>query len=147
VEANLRFGHHHLVVSAGVGDDGLVVDVGGVCGDRVEEMAVVGDGDKGAVRSCSGSPAASDGIEIEVVGRLGRAAGPGACRRELARAGRALLAALELTHAALVERLGNVETVEKDGSVGFGGVAVLVAMTPSSSPSRIPSASVSSGFS
>ncbi len=31
--ANLRLGHHHLVVAAGVGDDGLVIDVGGVRGD------------------------------------------------------------------------------------------------------------------
>src|SRR5208282_2511388 len=34
--ANLRFGHDHVVIPAGVGDDGLVIDVGGVRGDGVE---------------------------------------------------------------------------------------------------------------
>ena len=42
--ADLGFGHHHLVVAAGVDDDGFVIDVGGVGGDGVEEVAVVGDG-------------------------------------------------------------------------------------------------------
>ena len=38
-----------------------------------------------------------------------------------------LLAALELAHLALVKRVGNVETLEKNGGVGFSVVAVLVA--------------------
>ena len=42
--ADLRLGHHHVVVAAGVDDDGLVVDVGGVRGDGVEEVPVVRDG-------------------------------------------------------------------------------------------------------
>ena len=47
--ANLRLGHHHVVVAAGVGDDRLVVDVGGVRGDGVEKVPVVRDGDHCAV--------------------------------------------------------------------------------------------------
>jgi len=42
---------------------------------------------------------------------------------------------------------GMIEAVEEDGGVGFGGVASFVAMVPSSSPRRMPSASESSGFS
>ena len=37
------------------------------------------------------------------------------------------LAALELAHLAVVEGFANVEAVEEDGGVGFGGVAVFVA--------------------
>ena len=38
-----------------------------------------------------------------------------------------LLAALQLAHLALVQRLGNVEAVEQDRGVALGGVAVLFA--------------------
>src|SRR5438105_8698770 len=41
----LSLGHDHIVVGAGVGDDGLVVDVGNVSANAVEEVPVVGDGD------------------------------------------------------------------------------------------------------
>jgi len=68
--ANLRFGHHHVVVAAGVGDDGLIVDVGGVGGDAVEEVPIMGDGDQRAVVAVQEVLEPVDGFEIEVVGRL-----------------------------------------------------------------------------
>jgi hypothetical protein len=68
--ADLRFGHDHVVVAAGVNDDGLVIDVGGVGGDGVEEVAVVGDADEGAVVGVEEVLEPVDGVEIQVVGGL-----------------------------------------------------------------------------
>ena len=68
--ADLGFGHHHVVVSAGVDDDGFVVDVGGVGGDRVEEVAIVRDADEGAVVVLQEVLKPVDGVEIEIVGGL-----------------------------------------------------------------------------
>ena len=125
--ADLGLGHDHLVVAAGVGDDGFVVDVGGVGGDRVEEVAVVGDGDEGAVVVLEEVLEPVDGFEIEVVGGLVEEQGLGLAEEGLGEQDADLLAALEFAHAALVDGLGDVETVEKDGGVGLGGVAVFVA--------------------
>ncbi len=47
--ANLRLGHHHLVVAAGVSDDGLVIDIGSVRGDAVQEVAIVRNGNQRAI--------------------------------------------------------------------------------------------------
>src|SRR6185437_16803424 len=45
---DLGFREHHLVIAAGVRDDGLVVDVGRVSADVIEEMPVVRDHDEAA---------------------------------------------------------------------------------------------------
>ena len=47
--ADLGLLQHHVVVAAGVGDDGFVVDVGDVRADFVEEMAIVRDDDQAAL--------------------------------------------------------------------------------------------------
>ena len=125
--ADLRLGHHHLVVSAGVGDDGLVIDVGGVGGDAVEKVAVVRDGDEGAVVAVQEVLQPVDGVEIEVVGGLVEEQGFGLAEEGLGEEDAHFLAALELAHLALVDCFGDVETVEENGGVGFGGVAVFVA--------------------
>jgi len=87
-----------------------------------------------------------NGVEIEVVGGSSRSRAWGLPKRP-GRGGRASSAALQLTHLAIVERLGDVESVEEDGGIGFGGVAVLVADDALELARRIPSASVSVGFS
>ena len=125
--ADLGLGHHHVVVAAGVSDDGLVIDVGGVGGDGVEEVAVVGDGDEGAVVAGEEVLQPVDGVEIEVVGGLVEEQGFGLAEEGLGEQDADLLAALQLAHFALVQGLGDVEAVEQDGGVGLGGVAVLVA--------------------
>ena len=125
--ADLRLGHHHVVVAAGVGDDGLVVDVGGVGGDAVEEVAVVRDGDEGAVVAVEEVLEPVDGVEIEVVGGLVEEQRFGLAEEGLREQHADFLAALQLAHLALVQFLGNVEAVEEHGGVGFGGVAVFVA--------------------
>jgi hypothetical protein len=68
--ADLGFGHHHVVVAAGVDDDSFVIDVGGVGGDGVEEVTIVGDADEGAVVVLEEVLEPVDGFEIEVVGGL-----------------------------------------------------------------------------
>ena len=119
--------HHHVVVAAGVGDDRLVVDVGDVGADVVEEVAVVRDGDDRAVVAGEEVFEPVDGVEIEVVGGLVEEQGLGVAEERLREEDADLLAALELGHLALVELVGDVEALEKDGGVGFGLVAVFVA--------------------
>ena len=46
---DLRLRHHHVVITAGVSDDGLIVDIGGVRRDAVQKMAVVRNRDQRAV--------------------------------------------------------------------------------------------------
>src|SRR5437879_4650169 len=63
-------GEDHVVVAANVGDDGLVVDVGDVSADLVEEMAVVRNDDKNAFVGGQVILEPVDGIEVEIVGGL-----------------------------------------------------------------------------
>ena len=69
-----------------------------------------------------------DGIEIEVVGGLVEDAS--ACRMAEEGLGEEhadFLAALQFAHFALVEVIvGNVQALEQDGGVAFGGVAVFI---------------------
>ena len=118
---------HHVVVAAVVGDDGLVVDVGDVGADVVEEVPVVRDGDDGAVVAVEEVLEPVDGFEVEVVGGLVEQQRLGVAEERLGEQDADLLAALQLGHVALVELVGDVETLQQDGGVGFGFVAVLVA--------------------
>ena len=87
--ADLRLGHHHVVVAAGVGDDGLVVDVGDVRADRVEEVAVVRDDDERAVVALAGSSRASGSSRGRGGWSARRGAAPWASRRAPAPGARA----------------------------------------------------------
>ncbi len=102
--ADLGLGEHHVVVAAGVGDDGLVVDIGDVGADVVEEVAVVRDDDEAAVVGAEIILEPVDGIEIEVVGRLVEQEDAGVAEEGLSEQDADFLAALELTHLALVQR-------------------------------------------
>ena len=68
-----------------------------------------------------------DGVEIEVVGGLVEQEGLGLAEEGLREEHADFLSALQLAHLAVVQRFGDVEAVEEDGGVGFGGVAVFVA--------------------
>ena len=117
----------HVVVAAVVGDDGLVVDVGDVGADGVEEVAVVRDGDDGAVVADEEVLEPVDGFEVEIVGGLVEEQGLGVAEEGLGEQDADLLAALQLGHFALVEFVGDVEALEEDGGVGFGFIAVFIA--------------------
>jgi hypothetical protein len=95
--------------------------------DGVKEVAVMGDGDEGAVVVLQEVLEPVDGFEIEVVGGLVEQQGLGFAKEGLGEKDADLLAALEFAHEAFVDGLGDVEAVEEYGGVGFGGVAVLVA--------------------
>ena len=115
--ANLRLRHHHVVVAAGVGDDGLVVDVGDVRADAVQEVAVVRDGDERAFVVVEEILQPVDGVEVEVVGRLVEQQRLRLAEERLRQQHADLLAALQLAHLALVKFVGNVEAMEQDGGV------------------------------
>jgi hypothetical protein len=68
--ANLRLRHHHVVVAAGVGDDRLVIDVGDVRADRVQEVAIVRDHDQRALVTDEEVAQPVNRVKVEVVGGL-----------------------------------------------------------------------------
>ena len=86
--ADLRLGEHHVVVAAGVGDDGLVIDVGDVRADAVQEMAVVRDHDQAALVAAADNPAASGPNRDRGGWSARRAAAPADCRTAPAPAAR-----------------------------------------------------------
>ena len=118
---------HHVVVAAVVEDDGLVVDVGDVGADGVEEVAVVRDGDERAVVADEEVLQPEDGVEVEVVGGLVEKQRLRLAEEGLGEQDADLLAALQLGHLALVQRVGDVEALQEDCGVGLGLVAVLFA--------------------
>src|SRR6185437_9501021 len=118
---------HHVVVAAGVGDDGLVIDVRDMRADRVEEVAVVRNRDERAVVADEKLLQPEDGVEVEVVGGLVEQQGLRLAEERLRQQHADLLAALQLGHLALVDLVGDVEALQQHGGVGLGLVAVLFA--------------------
>ncbi len=115
--ADLGFGQHHVVVTTGVGDDRVVVDVGDVGADVVEEVTIVGDRDEGAFEFVEVILKPVDAVEIEVVCRFVEEHGGGVAEEGLSEEDADLLAALEFAHFALVDFRFNTEAVEEDGGV------------------------------
>jgi hypothetical protein len=124
--ANLRLGHHHVVVPARVGDDGLVVDVRDVGADRVEEVPVVADGDQDALVLVEEGLQPADGVEVEVVRWLVEEERLRLAEQRLCEEHPELEATGNLPHQPGVVALGNAETGEQGGRVALGGVAVLL---------------------
>ena len=98
--AHLRLGHHHVVVAAGVGDDRLVVDVRDVRADRVQEVAVVRDGDQHALVLVEEVLEPADRVEVEVVGGLVEQQRLGLAEQRLREQHAQLVAAGELAASA-----------------------------------------------
>ena len=124
---HLRLLQHHVVVAAGVGDDRLVVDVCNVGAHRVQKVTVVRDGDDGAVVPVEKVFEPVDRFEIKVVRRLVQQQRLWVAKERLREQHTHLLSALQLTHLALVNLIGDIEPLQQDGRVGFGLVAVFVA--------------------
>ena len=124
---DLRLGQHHVVVAAGVGDDRLVVDVGDVRADVVEEVAVVRDDDQRAVVADEELAQPVDRVEVEVVRRLVEQQRRRMAEQRLRQQHAHLLAALQFGHLALVQRFGDVEALQQHGGVALGRVAVFLA--------------------
>ena len=68
--ADLRLGHHHVVIAARVDDDRLVIDIGGVRGHGIQKMPVVRNGNQRAVVILQKILQPVDRIKIEIVCRL-----------------------------------------------------------------------------
>ena len=125
--ADLGLGQHHVVVAAGIRDDGLIVDVGGVGADVVEEVAIVRDDDQRALVAHQELAQPVDRVEVEVVGRLVQQQRLGPAEQRLGEQDADLLAALQLRHLALVQLFRNVEPLQQDRRIALRAVAVLVA--------------------
>ena len=95
--------------------------------DVVEEVAIVRDSDDGPVVAHEEVFEPVDGLEIEIVGGLVEEQGLRVAEESLGEENADLLAALELGHLALVELVRDVETLEEDGGVGLGLIAVFIA--------------------
>jgi len=127
LRADLRLRHHHVVIVAGIRDDGLVIDVGNVGTNAVEKMAVVRDRDQDAVIVIQEPLQPVDRVEVEVVGRLIEQQCEGMSEQGLRQQHANFLAALQFAHFSVVQFVGNIEPLQQNRSIRFGGVAVLFA--------------------
>ena len=101
--AVLVLGVDEVVVAAGVDGDGLVVDVGDVRGDGVQEVAVVRDDDeRPLVLVGQEALEPADGVEVEVVGRLVEQQDVGAAEEHLRDEDAQLVAGRQGAHRVLV---------------------------------------------
>ncbi len=127
LRADLRLGHHHLVVAAGIGDDGFVIDVGDVGADAVQEMAVVRDDDHHAVILLQKALQPVDRVQIKMVRGLVQQQRLRMSEQRLRQQHADLLPALQLAHRTLMQFVWNVEALQQQRRVGLGGVAILFA--------------------
>src|SRR5262249_35183558 len=112
--ANGSLRKNHVVISTDVGDDGFIVDIRDVRRNFVQEVTVVRDDDEDAFVGNEVVLQPVDGIEVEIVGRLVEEERGRISEERLREKNADFLAALQLTHFALVEFGRNVETVEKN---------------------------------
>jgi hypothetical protein len=117
LRANLRLRDHHVVIRAGVSNDGLVIDVGDVSANAVEKMAIVRDHDQHALILIEKILQPVDRIEIEMVGRLVEQQRLRMPEQSLRQQHAHLLAARNLRHFALVHLVGNVEALQQNRGV------------------------------
>ena len=126
LRAQLGLRHHHLVVGAGVDDDRVVVDVGGVRADGVQEVPIVGDDHEDALVAGEEALEPADRVEVEVVGGLVEEQRLGLAEERLGEEHAELQAAGELAHRPVVLRHRDAEPGEQLGRVRLGGIAVLL---------------------
>ena len=137
----------HVVVAAGVGDDRLVVDVGGMRADGVQEMPVVRDDDERALVADEKLAAASESSRGRGGWSARRAAAPaGWPNSACASSTRTFWPPWSSAIVPLVQRARECRGPAADGGVAFGRVAVFSPTIASSSPRRMPSSSVRSAL-
>src|SRR5208282_3577271 len=106
---------------------GLVVDVGNVRANAVEEMAIVRDHDQYSLILIQKILQPVDRVEIQMVGGFVEQQRLWMSEESLRQQHSHFLSARYLRHFALVHRVGNIEALQQNGSVGFSGVAVFFA--------------------
>ena len=120
LRANLRLGDDHVVVAAGVGDDRLVVDVGGMRAHPVEEVPVVRDDNQRAVVADQKLLEPVDRVEVQMVGRLVEEQGFGMAEQCLREQHTHFLPSLQLRHRPFVQGVGDVESLEQHRRLALG---------------------------
>ena len=123
--ADLRLRQHHVVIAAGISDDRLVIDIGDMGADAVQEMAIVRDHDQRSLVAQHEILQPVDGFEIEMVRGLVEQQRVGAAEKRLGEQHAHLLAALQLAHFPVVQGFGNIQAVEQDRRIALGRVAVV----------------------
>src|SRR5689334_22955253 len=88
-------------------------------------MAIVRNDDQHAVVVVEEILKPVNRIEVEVVGGFVEEEGLGVSEESLSEKNANFLTALELAHLALVKVGGDVESIEKDGGIAFGGITIL----------------------
>ena len=127
LRTHLGLGHDHVIVATGISDDGLVIDVGDVGADAVEEVPVVRDGDHDSVINIQKSLQPVNRIQVEVVRRFVEQKCLRMPEQSLRQQDADFLSALQLAHFSGVQFVGNVETLQQNGGVALGGIAVFFA--------------------
>ena len=127
---HLRFCEHHIVVAAGVGNHGLIVDVCNMSADLVQEMAVVRNDDKASVVTAKVILEPVHGIEVEVVRRFVQQQNIGIPEQRLRQKDPHFLPALKLAHRPIVKVFGNVQAIEQNCAIDFSRISALVADDP-----------------
>ena len=127
LRSDLSFRDHHVVVGARVSDDGLVIDVGNVSANPIQKMTVVRDYDEHAFIFVQKTLEPVDGIEIEVVRRLVKQQRLRMSKQSLRQQHAYLLTARQLRHETLVLAVGNIQALQQNRCVAFGGVTIFLA--------------------
>ena len=125
--ANLCFGEHHVVVAAGVRDHCLIIDVCDMRANLVEKMAVVRNDDETSLVCAEMILKPVHGIEIEVVRRLVQQQRIRIAEQRLRQQDAHLPAALQFAHLPVVKVFGNIQAVQQDRGIDFGGIAAFIA--------------------
>ena len=127
LRTNLRLGDHHVVVRARVRDNGFVIDVGNVSAHAVQKVAIVRDDDQHAVVFIEKTLEPVDRIQIKVVRWFVEQQRLRMSEQSLREKYPHFLAALQLSHHALVQVIGNIQSLQQQRGVGLGGIAIFFA--------------------
>ena len=108
--ANLRLGHHHVVVPADVHDDRLVVDVRSVRAHAIQKVPIVRDDNQHTFVVAKIPLQPVHGIEVQVVRGFVEQQRRRIAKERLRQQHAHLLPALQFTHLALVQSAFHTQT-------------------------------------
>ena len=111
--ADLRLGQHHVVVPAGVRDDGFVVDIGHVRANAVQKMPVVRNHNQHAFVVAEIILQPVDRFQVQVIGRLIQQQRRRCAEESLGQQDAHLLSALQFAHAPFVERGVHTQAIQQ----------------------------------
>ena len=124
--ANLRFGHHHVVIPADVHDDRLVVDVRSVRADAIQKVPVVRNDNQHAFIFAKIPLQPMYGIEVQVVRRLVQQQRGRISKERLCQQHANFLSALQFAHLAFVQFAFHAQAIEQHRRIGFRRITALL---------------------